>query len=132
MAVSIGNVFYNHLKTDTDMISAFGSSIYYIENDNESKAPYATTYLSDDPRDRSFLCATDQGNATFECDNFAKTAPEGDTDRSAFIKAVRKLEGTTVDSFNIWRVEIINVIDRSNTINGLMQFSFSAVVYWKS
>lgn len=127
---SIQQVIYSHIKNSVTMQTNF-NGVFYIVNDNKVKAPYATIFGVDDPREIKSLCALDQGQTRIQCDSFTTTVVKGIDVREIYISVIKELQATTTLGVNIYNIEIINVVDRSDTINGLFQFSFEAIIYWE-
>ena len=132
---TINKVFYTQLKNDATMKTTFGldsnskANVYYIVND-KVKQPYATIWLVDDPKDNALLCDNDYGAARFQCDTFTKNYVTGINKREIFQNVVKSLQPITVSGLTIYQVDVLNVNDRANTVDGLFQFSFEAILYW--
>ncbi|MBW1853110.1 MAG: hypothetical protein JRJ00_00255 [Deltaproteobacteria bacterium] len=128
---TVNQIVSAFLKSDSDMASAF-NGVFYLINDNEVKASYATYYMIDDPQDKTLLCPTNQGQARFACDVFAEIYDDGVDKRQIYMDVMKKLEATTTSGLNIWSVENINVSDRSTRVNGLFMFSFESILKWEN
>lgn len=130
MGITVNQIVYNYLKNDSTMITAF-TKFFYLVNDNKVKQPYATIFTVDDPKDVESICVTDQGQMRFQCDTFTKTFVKGIDKREIYQQAFGDLVNTTTSNIFIWKIDIVNVVDRSETINGLFDFGFEAIVHWE-
>ncbi len=127
---TVNQTVFSFLKNDSDMNTAFTGGVYYILNDNKGKSPYATIYMIDDPQYKTLLCPDGQGQARFGCDVFTTTYVKGIDKRAIYQTVMKKLEATITSGINIWKVDNVNVVDRSERINGLFMFSFESIVSW--
>lgn len=127
--MTINQVVYNSIRNNSSM-NVF-NGFYYLVNDNKVKQPYATIYLLDDPKEIDSLCVTDQGQARFACDVYTRTFVKGIDYREIYQGVVKELESQTSNGIKIYKVEIVNIGDRSNTVEGLFQFSFEAIIFWE-
>lgn len=126
--MTINQVVYNTIRVNPAMDVYNG--FYYLINDNKAKQPYATIHLLDDPKEIDSLCATDQGQARFACNTFTRTFVKGIDMREVYQGVVKELENQTINGIRIFKVEIVNIVDRSDTIEGLFQFAFEAIIHW--
>jgi len=136
MAKTIHEVFYTYLRNNAELQGAFGldrtkAKVFYLQN-KDFKQPFGTIYLVDDEKVKGLLCNTKGGEARFQCDTFTRTFVKGVQYREVFEDAVKAFEGTTVNGITINWIEVGNEADRSDTINGLFQFSFEAIIHWES
>jgi len=125
---TINDAVYNYLINDSAMKSTF-TKVFYLINKNIEDKNFATIYLTDDPKDIKDLCVGDQGQARFQCDAFT-VGVEGTNKRQVFQDTMLALFPSTLSGYNIWKVDVVNVNDRPNTINELFQFSFEAIVHY--
>ena len=129
---TVNQIVYSYLLTESNMTTAFTGGFYYVLNDNKKKQPYATIYMIDDPQDNLFLCPTNQGQARFGCDVFTDDYIDGINKRQIYMDAIKGLESTTSSGVNIWKVDNVNAVDRSERINGLFMYSFESIVSWEN
>lgn len=133
--MTVNEVFMTYLRNDATMKTTFGltgtkAKVYYIAN-KEEKHDYATIWMIDDPKELLSLCVGDQGQSRFQCDSFTKAFVDGINARDDFQGVVGALKATIVSDINVFKVDIVNANDRADTINGLYQFSFEAVLHWE-
>ena len=132
---TITSIFHQYLMDDANMGAEFGvdsegkAGVYHIEA-RDKKQPYATIWNIDDPKDDAFLCAVEEGQTRYQCDVFTKKQINGINKREVFKTVVDNLQPSKIDGFDIYQVEVINEAERGNTVNGLFQFSFEAILHW--
>ena len=127
---TINEIFYEHLINDSALNAAV-DNISYILNESNIKNNYAVTYMVDDPKDRLFLCADDEGQARFECILFHTQVSTGVNNRQIFQDTAKSIASTTVGDYRINDVNIVNVSDSATNINDLFEFSFEFVISWE-
>ena len=133
---TIHELFHRYLRNDVQLQNIFGqdrynkANVFYLEN-KKQKQPYGTIWLIEDPKVKHSLCNTKGGTARFQCDTFTKTYVKGIQYREIYEDVVKGFEDTLSSGIKVQWVKIENEVDRSDTIDGLFQFSFEALLYWE-
>ena len=129
-AETINEVVYEHLLNNVNFNATF-DKLAYIINESTVKNNYGVIFMVDDPKDYEMLCPDDQGQARFQCETYNRSFMNGINARKVFQEAMRALEATVTDDFNVWKVRTLNISDPSDKIQGLFAFSFECIVYWE-
>ena len=126
--MTINQAVYNYIKP---LIPSSLTGFYYLENNNQSVAPYGTIYQIDDPKVKTSFCATDEGQTRFQIDIFDNDHARGIDLREQMYEIAEGINPSVISDITIYNAIISNVTDRANTVNGLFQFSFEIVISWQ-
>ena len=126
--MTINQAVFNYLKP---LMPSGLNGFFYLENNNSVKAPYSTIFQIDDPKDRTLLCATDEGQTRFQIDVFDLYHDTGIDYRYEWETIASGLRGQTFDDIYVMDSQVVNEADRPNTENNLFQFSFELLVMWR-
>lgn len=128
--MTINQIVYNYLKTPIEALTGM-NGFFYMENNNEVKAPYTTIFMVDDPRDNLSLCASEEGQTRFQIDVFDIYHDTGINYRSDIELIAQGLQSQTINGYTLYNAQVLNINDRANTENNLFQFSFELIVSWE-